>query len=198
VINNSSDNIVLLGIRRGESIERDKTIVKHETENDFYFRQSNNPRTLIYAPIVNYSVEDVWATVAYNDLPNSIDAKGLMDLYRQASGECPIIRDPKGTPCGCTVVRKDKSVQSLVDLGYPALRPLLEFRNWLIEIRDDKNYRSMKRRNGTIGLGPFTLSARRQILQKLLDAQQVSGYELISQAELDYIDQCWLEDKNEY
>lgn len=203
---NSRENVVLLGIRKGESVERDKTIIKHETEKDFYYKQVNNSKTIIYAPIINYTVEDVWATIAFNDIPKSIDANKLMKLYRQAGGECPIIKDPKGSPCGkgrfgcwtCTVVRKDKSVQALVDEGYTDLKPLLEFRNWLIIARDDTAYRSSKRRNGAKGLGPFTLLARQEILQKLRLAEKDSGYKLIEQEELDYIEQCWAEDKGKF
>jgi DNA sulfur modification protein DndC len=205
-VGSSLGNVVLLGLRKGESVERDKTIIKHETEKDYFFRQSNNSKTMIYAPILNYSVEDVWATIAYNDIPKSIDATRLMQLYRQAGGECPIIRDPKGTPCGkgrfgcwtCTVVRKDKSVQALVDEGYSDLKPLLEFRNWLIKVRDDPNYRSMKRRNGAEGLGPFTLAARQEILQRLISAEKDSGYKLIEKDELEFIEKCWDEDKGKF
>ncbi len=200
------EKVVLLGIRKGESLERDRIIADHETGNQYYFRQSGSSSISIFAPIIDYSIEDVWATVAYNPIPRSIDAIKLMGLYRQASGECPIIRDPKGTPCGkgrfgcwtCTVIRKDRSITNLVKEGYDRLKPLLDFRNWLICIRDDKNYRSPNRRNGNIGPGPFTLNARREILCRLEDAQFHSGYSLIDKPQLDYINECWDIDKNSY
>jgi len=197
-----SSNVVLLGIRKGESLERDKTISKHETEKDYYFKQSNNSNAIIFAPIINYSTEDVWATIAYNHIPNSIDAIELMALYRHSGSECPIIKDPKGTPCGqgrfgcwtCTVVRKDKAVQSLVDEGYTQLAPLLSFRNWLMQIRDNPIYRSKKRRNGQNGPGPFTLNARKEIFFKLLETEHLSRYKLLSQEEIIYIENCWKKD----
>jgi DNA sulfur modification protein DndC len=203
---NSKLNIVLLGIRKGESIERDKIIVRHETGKDYYFRQSDNANTKIFAPIINYSTEDVWATIAYNPIPNSINAIELMALYRHSGSECPIIKDPRGSPCGkgrfgcwtCTVVRKDKAVQSLVNEGYDQLKPLLSFRNWLVQIRDNPTYRANKRRNGQVGLGPFTLSARKEILDKLLEAEHLSGYKLLTQEESNYIEACWIEDEGKW
>jgi DNA sulfur modification protein DndC len=199
----SGANVVLLGIRKGESLERDKTISKHETGKDYYYRQSSNASTIIFAPIINYSTEDVWATIAYNPIPKSIDAVELMTLYRHSSGECPIIKDPKGSPCGkgrfgcwtCTVVRKDKAVQSLVEEGYTQLEPLLSFRNWLIQIRDNPAYREKKRRNGQNGPGPFTVKARKEIFFKLLEAEQLSGYKLLTQEEIVFIKECWEKDE---
>jgi DNA sulfur modification protein DndC len=201
--NSESSNVVLLGIRKGESLERDKTITKHETGKDYYFRQSSSVSTIIFAPIINYSTEDVWATIAYNPIPDSIDAIELMALYRHSGSECPIIKEPKGAPCGkgrfgcwtCTVVRKDKAVQSLVEEGYTQLGPLLSFRNWLMQIRDNPIYRAKKRRNGQNGPGPFTLNAREEIFFKLLEAEHLSGYNLLTQEEIIYIKECWTEDE---
>ena len=63
--------------------------------------------------------------------PEAIDVHRLSDLYKQASGECPVIREVKGAPCGqgrfgcwtCTVVRKDRAVQGLVQEGHTNLSP---------------------------------------------------------------------------
>jgi DNA sulfur modification protein DndC len=200
------ENYVLLGIRKGESLERDKTISGYGTKSPYFLRQNGNASTVIYAPIINYSTEDVWATVAYNPIPESIDSIKLMSLYRQASGECPIIKDPRGSPCGkgrfgcwtCTVVRKDKSIAGLVNEGHENLKPLLEFRNWLSVIRDDITCRSPKRRNGSKGSGPFYLETRSEILSRLEEAQHLSGYELIDKSQLEYIYSCWEEDKSYY
>jgi DNA sulfur modification protein DndC len=196
-------NTVLLGIRRGESVERDRTISKHDTGTGHYFRHSSN-NSLIYSPIVDYSVEEIWNTLTFNVVPNSIDVGKLWTLYQDSSGECPIIRDPKGSPCGkgrfgcwtCTVVRKDRAVRNLVREGYTELAPLFHFRNWLAQVRDDPEYRCKKRRNGMPGPGPFTLAARQEILDKLLEAQTLSGLPLATEEELEYITQLWDLDRN--
>ena len=77
--------------------------------------------------------------------------------------------------------------------------PLAEFRSWLISIRDNEEYREKKRRNGTVyrdkqgnmGFGPFNWKARKLILRKLLETQQVMEYELITLDELKAIDEIW-------
>jgi DNA sulfur modification protein DndC len=59
-------------------------------------------------------------------------------------------------------------------------------------------YRAPKRRNGCKGPGPFTLEARREILHRLEETQNLSGYSLIDNPQLDYIKGCWGEDENIY
>jgi DNA sulfur modification protein DndC len=196
--------LVLLGVRKGESTNRDKVIAKHETDDSHYYRQSGDANSLIFSPIIDYSVKDVWSTLTLLDYPKSINAIQLYELYTEASGECPSIRDPQGTPCGkgrfgcwtCTVVRKDKAVTSMVAEGHKKLAPLLEFRNWLVLIRDSLDYRCSVRRNGQLGLGPFRLSARQVILSKLFEAQDASSYELITDEEINLIMNIWEQDKN--
>ena len=69
----------------------------------------------------------------------------------------------------------------------------------LMSIRDNEEYREKKRRNGTVyrdkqgnmGFGPFNWKARKLILRKLLETQQVMGYELITLDELKAIDEIW-------
>ncbi len=197
-------SLILLGIRHGESKERDRTIERHKQDKEFYFRQANNRNTLIFSPIVEYSTKDIWTTLALLTEPVSLNAIRLFELYTEASGECPTVRDPKGTPCGkgrfgcwtCTVVRKDRAVTSMVKEGHHSLAPLLEFRNWLAEIRDLPQYRCKVRRNGQRGLGPLTLAARKETLAKLLHAQIVSRYKLIDGEELLLIEELWKKDVN--
>jgi DNA sulfur modification protein DndC len=195
--------IILLGIRKGESKARDKIISKHKTSHQRFFSQSDNPNVVIYSPIVDYDVEEVWATLAYNPIPKSVDATELMRIYKQAGGECPIIREPKATPCGkgrfgcwtCTVIRRDHAVEGLVKEGCQELEPLLAYRNWLADIRSNTSFRCKKRRNGQLGLGPFTLAARQEMLDRLLEAQTNSGLNLILDEEIDCIYHLWDLDK---
>jgi len=194
---------VLLGVRKGESHERDRTLNRHATEEQFHFRQAGTGR-LIFSPIINYNIRDVWSTLAYLQYPKSIDGKQLGQLYKDAGNECPVIKDTKGSPCGqgrfgcwtCTVVRKDKAVTSMVNEGYAELHPLLDFRNWLASIRDMEEHRCKYRRNGARSLGPFTLRARRLILKKLKIAERSSGLQLISETEITLIKNLWKLDMN--
>lgn len=198
-----SRSVVLLGVRRGESVKRDRTIRRHAGSEAYRLQQSGEPNIDIFAPIVLYTHEQVWATIQENPIPNSIDAHRLTSLYRDAAGECPIIRDPRGTPCGkgrfgcwtCTVIRRDRAMQSMVQEGHQDLAPLLEWRNWLAVFRDDSRARCRVRRNGQRGLGPFTLSARRELLRRLLITQRKVPWQLISRQEVVAIRSLWREDE---
>ena len=207
VIANLSDAgaLVLLGVRRGESPERDRTLEGVGTDQPFMLRQIGSKDTPVFAPMLNYSTEEVWETLIYMKRPQSLDARGLWRLYGQAAGEeCPIVRDPQGSPCAkgrfgcwtCTVVRKDHGVAGLVEAGYSHMAPLLEFRNWLQEMRDQPEHRCPRRRNGAPGPGPLTLDARRLILRRLRSAEKKSGLKLIRESEIRLIRELWAEDRH--
>ncbi|GAB2687079.1 hypothetical protein GCM10027037_06520 [Mucilaginibacter koreensis] len=190
---------ILLGVRKGESSKRNHTIDKHKTGDEFFLKQKGNAKSLIFTPIINYDITDVWNTLIYNVYPHSIDVKELSKIYKNASAECPIIKDPKDSPCGkgrfgcwtCTVVKEDKAVTNLVKQGYVDLKPLLDFRNWLSFVRNLPEYRCKTRRNGLVGLGPFTLKARSEILDRLLKTEILSGTSLITTEEIYYIRTLW-------
>lgn len=65
----------------------------------------------------------------------------------------------------CTMVKEDKSLKNFIDKGCKELEPLRDFRNWLLDIRNNSDYRDKKRRNGSVyvkndgemGLGPFNM-----------------------------------------
>lgn len=193
-------SIILLGIRKGESVERDKVILRYKTNCEYYFRQYNNKNVIIYSPIIEYKVHDVWSIINRNSRPQSIDAEKLQILYSILSSGNPTnlsssnIFNAKGRfGCWtCTVVRQDKAVKNLIQEGYKSLAPLFEFRNWLAIIRDNPSYRCQFRRNGDKGLGPFTLEARKEILNKLLEAQSKTTWNLINDEEIDYIKKQWI------
>ena len=58
------------------------------------------------------------------------------------------------------------------------------------------------RRNGSINVvgdgrlipGPFTMAARREVLDRLLDVQAEVGFELISPGEMEAIKTVWAQD----
>jgi DNA sulfur modification protein DndC len=199
----TGSKIVALGLRHGESTEKDRRIARHRTENGLFSRQEGSAQTLIYTPILNYSLQDVWNVITSDLPPRSIDSRRLLTLYRHTNGECPIIRDSTATPCAgarfgcwtCTVVRRDRAMEGLIEAGHDVLRPLLEFRNWLTRIRDDPGMRWPTRRDGTIGLGPFSVAARRKILNRLLAVQRAVGFQLILPDELVAIKNEWSNDR---
>lgn len=202
IIDKAEKSTILLGIRNGESIERDRTISRHTIDNGYYLNQKGNSSRMIFSPVIHHNIKDVWATLKFNRLPLAIDHDVIGKLYKDAGSECPVYKEQKGTPCGkgrfgcwtCTVVRQDKSVASMVENGYSELTDLYEFRNWLATFRDNPKYRSHQRRNGQKGLEPITLEGRRIILATLLEVQEKSGMELIQSIEIDAIKELWLKD----
>jgi DNA sulfur modification protein DndC len=153
----------------------------------------------MFLPILDLDVFEIWDAVFELPYPTSIEPSALATLYRGAAGECPIVKAPQAAPCAsgrfgcwtCTVVRKDRSSSSLVEAGHKDLIPYLEFRDWLASIRNDVWRRWPIRRNGTAGLGPFTLETRLEIRCKLEALQKTVGTVLLPKEEVSEIDRLW-------
>lgn len=207
--------IVVLGVRRDESQTRQRSIDKRQNDRGKNLTpHSDLVGAFIYRPIVDLTTDDVWEILGSFHAPWGGDHRDLFQLYRDAdSGECPVVLSQNEAPgCGtsnsrfgcwtCTVVEKDKSLQGFIDSGNHHFRPLVEFRDWLKAIRNNPEMRQAQRRNGRLTFdasgkhipGPFTVQARKQILEYLLRVQEDFGERLISDAELDIIYQCWTAD----
>ena len=99
----------------------------------------------------------------------------------------------------CTMVKEDKSLKAFIDRGETWLRPLRDYRDWLLEMRATPSARETKRRNGAVyrnpdgslGLGPFTMETRQEMLRRLLKLEVDMGLSLITIEELKYIDMLW-------
>lgn len=192
------DAIVALGMRKDESLQRDRTLARYG--GGIWQNQNEGGRRYrMFLPILDLDVGDVWEAVFGLPFPESIDAAKLAQLYRGASGECPIVKAPQAAPCAsgrfgcwtCTVVRKDRSSRSLIDAGHVTLSPYLAFRDWLASIRNDSWRRWPYRRNGTVGLGPFTLETRLEILRRLKDLEKQVGAVILPRAEQREIMRLW-------
>jgi len=97
------------------------------------------------------------------------------------------------------MVKEDKSLKAFIDRGETWLIPLRDYRNWMLEMRSTPSARETKRRNGTVyrrpdgslGLGPFTMETRIEMLRRLLQLEVDTGLSLITMEELKYIDALW-------
>lgn len=206
--------VVLLGVRKAESIARKRRIEGRELANRLMNRHENIQDAYVYNPIVELTTDDVWDVLLRMDggkTPWGSNNNELVSLYADAdSGECPFAGIQAGgqtQSCGnsrfgcwvCTVVKEDKSLNGFIRSGHRELIPLAKFRTWIMSIRDVDEYREKKRRNGTVyrtktgemGYGPFTWEARQMILTELIKTQQQMGYELITVDELKAIDEIW-------
>lgn len=204
--------VVVLGVRRQESQSRQRSIDKRRNMRG----RNLTPHpdlvgAFIYRPIVDLSTDDIWEILGTFDPPWGGNHANLFQLYRDAAGgECPMVLSNNEAPgCGttnsrfgcwtCTVVEKDKSLQGFVDAGKHHFMPLVDFRDWLKKIRNAPEMRQAYRRNGRLTFdakgkhipGPFTIQARKQILDYLLQVQEHYGDRLITDAELDLIYQHW-------
>ena len=207
--------VVLLGVRKAESIARKRRIEGRELANRLLNRHETIQDAYVYNPIVELTTDDVWDVLLKCDggkTPWGSDNSELVALYADAdSGECPFAGISKAggqtQSCGnsrfgcwvCTVVKEDKSLNGFIRSGHRELIPLAEFRTWLMSIRNLDEMREKKRRNGTVyetkdgnmGYGPFTWEARQEILRKLLETQKKMNYPLITIDELKAIDEIW-------
>lgn len=208
--------IVVLGVRKDESNSRRSSIDKFQNmENSNLTPHAELPGAFIYRPIVDLKLDDVWEVLGENPPPWGGTHKDLIQLYRDAGGgECPVVLSKEEAPgCGtkssrfgcwtCTVVEKDKSLQGFIDVGNHHFKALVDFRDWLKEIRNKPEYRQVERRNGRMQFdlltgkhipGPFTIQARKMILDKLHETEKEFGDQLISKQEIDIIASTWADE----
>lgn len=211
--NVSGEVILLLGVRRRESATRAGVVARYD--NGERLNHHNDLKgCLVFRPIVDLDTDDVWEFLATNDPPWGGSHRRLIQLYRDAGGgECPVVTSKDDAPsCGttssrfgcwtCTVVDKDKSLTGFVEAGFDQFGPLLDFRDWLIAIRNDPERRLARRRDGrfTIGKngvfipGPFNMATRKEMLDRLLELQNSTAMPLISEPEVRHIRALWVDD----
>lgn len=212
--------IVLVGTRLSESQARERSIKRHEIKGHRLSKHPLNPNTYTYAPIKELMLEEVWWIINALPSPWGFDNKILFDIYRDASAddyECPtVVTDDSHRSCGqsrfgcwiCTVVKEDKSMSSLINSGVVWMKPLLDFRNRLVENRNVSELRCDTRRNGQRAvdetghnMGNYTMDYRVQLLRELLTIQKETqdyraSIDLITNQELIAIQVLWYRDGN--
>ena len=89
----SEEVVVLLGVRKAESIARKRRIEGRELANRLLNRHETIQDAYVYNPIVELTTEDVWDVLLRLDggkTPWGTDNSELVSLYADAdSGECP-------------------------------------------------------------------------------------------------------------
>ncbi len=206
--------VLLLGVRKAESLTRKRSITSREIEGKLLVPHSDISKAYIYNPLTEIKNELVWEYLLKDNGVSSwgVDMKYLFSLYQGENlGEeqsvigqvdkdkIPVTGNSRFGCWCCTIVKVDKSLQRFIDNGSKELEPLRDFRDWLVSIRQNPEFRDHKRRNGKVyqkangeyGFGPFKLSARQEILKRLLILQRDTGFELITNEELKMIDTLW-------
>lgn len=213
-IRNNGEVVLLLGVRKAESTYRANNIRAREIEGKLLVPHNDIENAYIYNPLTEIPNEDVWKFLLKGDghSPWGSDNRYLFSLYqgenlgeeKSVIGEIdkeriPITGNSRFGCWICTMVKEDKSLQAFIDRGETWLVPLRNFRNWLMDLRSDPNAREYKRRNGSvyrkpdgsIGQGPFTMEARKEMLRRLLQLEEETGFSLITIDELKQIDLLW-------
>ncbi|MDD3453637.1 MAG: DNA phosphorothioation system sulfurtransferase DndC [Bacilli bacterium] len=187
VVNDSGEVIMILGIRKGESNSRDRVISNHSIKDNDLMRHTTMTNAYTFAPIIEYTIDDVWDTLLNYPSPWGGDNYELFKLYSDSNSgsECPLVVDEETKnstgSCGnsrfgcwvCTVVAEDKALNGFIKSGVKWLFPLLEYRNWLYNIRDDRTLRMKRRANGQIYFSPITEKDGKLIISKKGDREKI-------------------------
>jgi|GEM_PF-279954 putative sulfurtransferase DndC len=199
------DAILHLGARRSESSTRAQAMAGREAKGGLR-RHIDLPKVWISNPIEFLTTEEVWAYLLQRNPPWGGTNRELYQLYANAAGgECPMVVDQSTPSCGnsrfgcwtCTVVERDRASEGLLSSGDDRMEELIAFRQTLIDYRDPANgKRDDRRMNGAKGPGPLTMTARRELLHKLLKLQEQTAIKLISEEELFLIQKFWNSARN--
>jgi len=198
--------LVILGTRKAESTNRARSMEKYDLEEisgNSKIRKHSLPNSWMYAPITDLTTNEVWEYLMAVPSFWGGNNRDLAAMYRNASenaAECPLVVDTSTASCGnsrfgcwvCTVVNRDKSMENLIENGEEWMQPLLDFRDYLQEVRNDESVRMpIDRLNRTGHLGPFDFATRAKILERLLQIETETGQEIISKPELSAIQLQW-------
>lgn len=219
--------VLVLGVRRAESSTRAQVMSLHRRPGELLSRHTSLKSAWVYTPIEHFSTEDVWTYLLAAPSPWGANNRDLVTLYRNAqAGECPLVVDKTTPSCGnsrfgcwtCTVVEHDRSMEAMIDGGQDWMEPLLALRDWLASTREPSRkheYREVRRRDGHVHIwgegqnkiiwGPYKLAVRKQILRRLLEAEnsvRKNGPDpearLISRDELHEIRRIWRSDEGDW
>lgn len=187
-ISEIGEAIILLGTRSDESASRAKSIANNKIHIDSErLRRHILPNAFVFSPLTEVLTEEVWMYLLQVHPPWGGTHRDLITLYKNATGgDCPLVIDTTTPSCGqsrfgcwvCTVVKKDKSMEALIDNGEDWMEPLMEFRDMLVDYRNDRSWRQTWRRNGSeedsdeATWGPYLPEKRAYMLKTLLEAQK--------------------------
>jgi DNA sulfur modification protein DndC len=214
-ISEVGEAIILLGTRSDESSSRARNINNSKIHIDSErLRKHVLPNAYVFAPIKDVLTDELWPYLLQVNPPWGGTHRDLVTLYRNATGgDCPLVLDTTTPSCGqsrfgcwvCTVVKRDKSMEAMVDNGEEWMEPLVGFRDMLFDTRNLRDWRQTWRRQQTEedanedNWGPYLPDKRAHILTELLKAQKEVQEEdpnliLINYQELVAIQVTWHRD----
>lgn len=155
------ETITVIGNRLDESQSRGIAMIQRNEQAGSATRQASGSLTL--SPLRNWSADDVWSMLACLAEPDTLTFESplapativkLSDIYRAGNGGvCGVVMGESGarSACGsrfgcvfCGMVSNDKSLESMMEEeGYTHLKPLNEFRNYLLDVQWDLSRREL-------------------------------------------------------
>ena len=200
-INEDGEVVLLLGVRRAESAIRSGRLKKRKKVQEDLYPHDTLANCLLYAPIEDWSNDEVWTFLMQNKNPWGATNHDLQGLYASATedNECPVVVDTSTPSCGnsrfgcwvCTLVTEDKSMTAMVqnDAEKEWMTPMLALRNDLDYRTEEKRLLEKERRdfrrmsgklsyykdkNGVMSYipGPYAQDARIHWLRRLLEVQK--------------------------
>lgn len=200
-INEDGEVVLLLGVRRAESAVRSNRLKKRKKVQDDLYPHDTLANCLLYAPIEDWSNDEVWTFLMQNKNPWGATNHDLQGLYASATedNECPVVVDTSTPSCGnsrfgcwvCTLVTEDKSMTAMVqnDAEKEWMMPMLSLRNDLDYRTEEKRLlekerRDFRRMSGKLSYykdkdgvtsyipGPYAQDARIHWLKRLLEVQK--------------------------
>lgn len=193
------ESILVLGVRKDESIKRKTSIEHHEKKGlePNLTPSASLPNSTIYTPIVDWTTNDIWQYLLQVENPWGDDNQELFRLYRGAtdSSECPLVVEENTTSCGksrfgcyvCTVAQSEHSLTNTIlnNERMEWLEPLLKLREELAHSSNSDRHLRMTKNgvqfhqnhvNSQINLEPtpgkYHQEYRAKLLTKLLQAQK--------------------------
>lgn len=194
--------LVITGVRRGESAERDARIEAVCSKDDgecglgMWLSPTEAAPYATLAPLLHWRVCHIWDWLTFNEHRHGFTTRRLATIY----GE-----EERRTGCiGCPVASRDEALECMLRLpDWQHAAPLLELRGLWDEMRAHR-WRKRKvgerdasgrvrrgRRGASMRHGPLTMEARAHFLERVLDIQHRASYELITAEDEAYIRQCW-------
>jgi DNA sulfur modification protein DndC len=216
--------IMILGVRKTESATRMQLMNSYQVKDHLLRRHASLQGAYVYAPIAEFSADDVWTYLLQSPSPWGGRNRDLAALYRNADSECPLVIDTSTPPCGnsrfgcwvCTVAERDASMEALIDSGEEWMEPLLEFRELLALTTDPEHkreFRDIRGRDGRVILKkdgePAARTYKREVskemLERLLEIQKTirengpdTSVTLISVEELMEIRRIWRTERQDW
>jgi DNA sulfur modification protein DndC len=203
LVNKHQSIIMLLGVRSDESQARKQSIGKRKLNQRGLSPHNNIPNAFVLSPIKHWTNEEVWTYLSNTGTDDAVfpwkNHKYMMSLYDKGSGEgdCNIALNPDSPSCGktrfgcwvCTVVEKDRSMEGMLKNGEKWMTPLWEYREKLYLYRQpNSGKRDTRRRDGSIGAGPFLPETRKELLNELFQKENeiTKNYHKMKKKDIDY------------